>query len=49
MERHPDNLIMQRLLEETGFKRCGVIHVLQDGTPRFAYERSAQCEEVARP
>ena len=41
IDTHPDNIIMQRLLEQTGFKRCGIIHVLQDGTPRFAYERSA--------
>ena len=48
IDTHPDNIIMQRLLEKTGFKRCGIIHVLQDGTPRFAYERSAQYEEATR-
>jgi hypothetical protein len=56
IDTHPDNIIMQRLLEKTGFKRCGIIHVLQDGTPRFAYERSAhgalgrhgaQCAEMS--
>ena len=28
----------QHILEETGFTRCGVIHVA-DGSPRFAYQR----------
>ena len=42
IDTHPDNIVMQRLLEKTGFKRCGIIHVKQDGMPRFAYEKSAQ-------
>ena len=30
--------IMQHLLEENGFTRCGIIHV-EDGTPRIAYQK----------
>jgi hypothetical protein len=32
---------MQDLLAKTGFTRCGVIHVVEDDNPRFAYERVA--------
>lgn len=31
-DTHADNKIMQHLLEENGFTRCGIIHV-EDGTP----------------
>ena len=37
-DTHADNKIMQHLLEENGFTRCGIIHV-EDGTPRIAYQR----------
>ncbi len=37
-DTHADNKTMQHILEETGFTRCGVIHVA-DGSPRFAYQR----------
>ena len=37
-DTHADNKAMQHILEETGFTRCGVIHVA-DGSPRFAYQR----------
>ncbi len=38
IDTHRDNRIMQRLLAECGFARCGIIYV-DDGTPRIAYER----------
>ena len=38
MEVHADNKIMQHLLEENGFTKCGIIHV-EDGTPRIAYQK----------
>ena len=41
MDTHPDNKIMQRLLEEEGFVRCGIIHVEEDDYPRLAYEKSS--------
>ena len=37
-DTHVDNKAMRHILEETGFTRCGVIHVA-DGSPRFAYQR----------
>ena len=37
-DTHADNKAMRHILEETGFTRCGVIHVA-DGSPRFAYQR----------
>ena len=36
IDTHADNLTMQRLIEKSGFKKCGIIHV-HDGTPRIAY------------
>ena len=41
IDTHPDNTVMQDLLAKTGFTRCGVIHVVEDDNPRFAYERVA--------
>lgn len=32
---------MQHLFEKNGFERCGVIYV-ENGTPRFAYQRCAR-------
>ena len=37
-DTHADNKIMQRVLEENGFTKCGIIHVA-DGTPRIAYQK----------
>ena len=37
-DTHADNKIMQHLLEENGFTKCGIIHV-EDGTPRIAYQK----------
>lgn len=36
-DTHPDNHIMQHLLEKFGFVRCGLI-ATHDGTPRIAYQ-----------
>lgn len=41
MDTHECNVIMQRLLEKNGFKKCGVIYV-EDGTPRLAYQRTPE-------
>ncbi len=37
-DTHPDNTIMQKLLTKLGFERRGIIHVIEDDYPRFAYE-----------
>ena len=39
MDTHPDNRIMQNLLCSLGFVRCGIIHVVEDNDPRYAYEK----------
>lgn len=36
-DTHKDNLIMQHILESSGFLRCGTI-LLADGSPRMAYQ-----------
>ncbi len=40
VDTHADNLIMQKLIEKSGFTKCGIIHVT-DGTPRIAYHWTA--------
>ncbi len=39
IDTHEDNKIMQHSLEKLGFKRCGIIHLL-NGEPRIAYHLS---------
>ncbi len=39
IDTHPDNRIMQGMLAKNGFKKCGIIHVVEDNDPRFAYDR----------
>ena len=39
LDTHGDNKVMQRMLESMGFKRCGIIHVIEDNYPRIAYEK----------
>ena len=39
IDTHPDNAVMQRLLDKLGFTRCGIIRVQEDDDPRFAYEK----------
>lgn len=38
IDTHKDNLIMQKLIERNGFKRCGIIY-LMNGSPRIAYQK----------
>ncbi len=37
-DTHRNNLTMQHLLEKYGFRRCGIIYVM-DGSERLAYQR----------
>lgn len=37
IDTHADNQTMQHLVEQNGFKRCGVIY-LENGSPRIAYQ-----------
>lgn len=39
IDTHPDNIVMQNLLEKCGFKKCGIIYVVEDNFPRYAYEK----------
>lgn len=39
IDTHGDNLVMQKLLERTGFTHCGTIYVEEDSYPRLAYEK----------
>ena len=39
VDTHPDNTVMQQLLERLGFVRRGIIYVPQDPYPRFAYDK----------
>lgn len=40
IDTHKDNLIMQNFLKKHGFKRCGIIY-LMDGSERLAYQKIA--------
>ena len=40
-DTHENNHVMQHLLEKNGFERCGIIYI-DDGSPRFAYQRCAR-------
>ena len=46
IDTHTENRVMQNLLNKLGFTRCGIIHVVEDNYPRYAYEKT---EQVARP
>ena len=37
-DTHPDNMPMQKLLEKIGFEKRGIIYVVEDNYPRYAYE-----------
>lgn len=39
IDTHADNKIMQKLLENLDFEKCGIIYVEQDNFPRYAYEK----------
>lgn len=38
MDTHGDNKVMQHVMEKLGFEYRGIIHVVEDNDPRFAYE-----------
>jgi hypothetical protein len=38
VDTHRDNVIMQHILEKTGFVRCGIIYVA-NGTERIAFQK----------
>lgn len=40
VDTHGDNVVMQRILENQGFKKTGIIYVIEDNDPRFAFEKS---------
>lgn len=42
LDTHADNRIMQHASEKLGFKRCGIIYCIDDGSPRIAYQRYGQ-------
>lgn len=39
IDTHGDNTVMQNLLTGLGFRKCGIIYVVEDNDPRFAYEK----------
>lgn len=41
IDTHKDNRIMQKILEQYEFTKCGIIYV-DDGTPRIAYQKVMQ-------
>lgn len=38
VDTHKDNRIMQHLLEQARYEKCGIIYV-EDGSPRIAYQK----------
>lgn len=46
MDTHPDNKIMQHTLKKIGFQYCGIIHVVEDNDPRYAYEKYEDMQET---
>ncbi len=40
VDTHTDNKVMQNILEKLGFIKCGIIYVVEDDYPRFAYEKT---------
>ena len=41
IDTHSDNKIMRNLLIKLGFVHCGTIYVVQDKTPRLAFEKTS--------
>lgn len=39
IDTHGDNTVMQNLLTKLGFEKRGIIYVVEDSDPRFAYEK----------
>lgn len=44
VDTHADNKVMQHVLEQKGFARCGTIYAA-DGTPRIAYQKLSPIAE----
>ncbi len=40
IDTHADNRVMRNLLEKLGYTRCGIIHVIEDSFPRYAFEKT---------
>ena len=40
VDTHTDNKVMQNILAKLGFVKCGIIHVVEDNYPRYAYEKT---------
>ena len=40
IDTHTDNKVMQNLLKKLGFIRCGIIYVIEDDNPRYAFEKT---------
>ena len=38
IDTHADNIVMQKTLKKHGFKPCGIVYMLDDGTPRIAFD-----------
>ncbi len=38
IDTHPDNYVMQNMLTKLGFTKCGIIYVVEDSDPRYAFE-----------
>ncbi len=49
IDTHPDNLVMQGLLDKLGFSRRGVIFVPQDSDPRIAFEKQSPLFKKREP
>lgn len=41
VDTHTDNTVVQNLLSGLTFRKCGIIHVVEDNYPRYAYDRKA--------
>ena len=39
IDTHENNIPMQGLIEKCGFRRCGIVHMADDGTPRIAFQK----------
>lgn len=42
IDTHGDNVVMQNLLKKLGFEQRGIIYVVEDNDPRFAYEKESE-------
>ena len=39
IDTHADNIVMRNLAKKLGFHQCGIIYVVEDNYPRFAFEK----------